>query len=105
MLAAAVDALPTDLRIVFTLRIVERLSTEETAECLGLTAANVKVRVPRARRSLQGWIDRKIGEEARRLYVFAGEDCNRVVRKVLERVGREASERGGTQPSPSDVID
>jgi RNA polymerase sigma-70 factor (ECF subfamily) len=91
VLAAAVDALPTELRIVFTLRMVERLSTEQTAESLGLTPANVKTRLHRARRALQSWIDRKIGEEARRLYVFAGEDCDRVVWKVLERIGRGAS--------------
>jgi len=91
VLAAAVDALPAELRIVFTLRMVERLSTEQTAESLELTPANVKVRLHRARRALQSWIDRRIGEEARRLYVFAGEDCDRVVRKVLERIGRDAS--------------
>jgi RNA polymerase sigma-70 factor (ECF subfamily) len=87
VLAAALDALPSDLRLVFTLRVVERLSTEQTAECLDLTPANVKVRLHRARLALQSWIDRKIGEEARRLYVFAGEDCDRVVRTVLERIG------------------
>lgn len=91
VLAAAVDALPTELRIVFTLRMVERLSTEQTAESLELTPANVRARLHRARRALQSWIDRKIGEEARRLYVFAGEDCDRVVRKVLGRIGRRAS--------------
>jgi RNA polymerase sigma-70 factor (ECF subfamily) len=102
VLATAVDALPAELRIVFTLRMVERLSTEQTAECLELTPANVKVRLHRARRSLQSWIDRKIGEEARRLYAFAGEDCDRVVGKVLERVGQGALERDGRQPPPND---
>jgi len=91
VLAAAVDALPAELRVVFTLRVVERLSTEQTAESLELTPANVKVRLHRARLALQSWIDRKIGEEARRLYMFAGEDCDRVVWKVLERIGRGAS--------------
>jgi len=91
MLATAVDALPAELRIVFTLRMVERLSTEQTAECLELMPSNVKVRLHRARRALQSWIDQKIGEEARQLYVFAGEDCDRVVWKVLEQIGRGAS--------------
>lgn len=104
VLAAAVDALPVDLRVVFTLRMVERLDTEQTAECLGLTPANVKVRLHRARRLLQAWIDRKIGEEARRLYVFAGEDCNRVVRKVLEQIAREGSGRNGRESSPGDDL-
>lgn len=91
VLAGAVDSLPTDLRLVFTLRMVERLSTDETAECLSLTPANVKVRLHRSRAHLQSWIDRRIGEEARRLYVFAGESCDRVVRRVLERIGRDGS--------------
>ncbi|WP_068423105.1 RNA polymerase sigma factor [Planctomyces sp. SH-PL62] len=94
VLAAALDALPAELRVVFTLRVVERLSTEQTAECLNLTPANVKVRLHRARSALQHWIDRKIGEEARRLYAFAGEDCDRVVRRVLERIGPRPPEAG-----------
>ena len=88
MIAAALDALPPDLRLVFTLRMVERLSTEQTAECLDLTPVNVKVRLHRARQALQSWIDQKIGEEARRLYVFAAEGSDRVVRKVMEQIGR-----------------
>jgi len=92
VLAAALDALPPDLCVVFTLRMVERLSTEQTAECLDLTPANVKVRLHRARVALRNWIDHRIGEEARRLYVFAGEDCDRVVRNVLGRISRRRPE-------------
>jgi RNA polymerase sigma-70 factor (ECF subfamily) len=88
LLAAAVDALPAELRVVFTLRMVERLSTEQTAECLDLTPSNVKVRLHRARAALQRWIDQRIGEESRRLYAFDGEHCDRVVRSVLERLAR-----------------
>jgi RNA polymerase sigma-70 factor (ECF subfamily) len=90
LLATAVDSLPTDLRLVFTLRMIERLSTNETAECLNLTAANVKVRLFRARAALQSRIDQAIGEEARQLYAFAGEDCDRVVRTVLARIMRQS---------------
>jgi RNA polymerase sigma-70 factor (ECF subfamily) len=89
VLADAVDALPIDLRAVFTLRMVERLSTHETAECLDLTPANVKVRLHRSRALLRSWIDRRIGEEARRLYEFDGSRCDRIVRRVIERLGRE----------------
>jgi RNA polymerase sigma-70 factor, ECF subfamily len=88
LLVAAVDSLPPGLRVVFTMRLVERLSTEQTAECLGLTPANVKVRLHRARSALQRWIDRRIGEESRRLYAFDGERCDRVVQRVFERLAR-----------------
>jgi RNA polymerase sigma-70 factor, ECF subfamily len=87
LLADAVDALPPDLRIVFTLRMVEQISTERTAECLSLTPSNVKVRLHRARSALRKWIDHRIGEESRRLYAFDGEHCDRVVRNVLGRLG------------------
>lgn len=86
LLISAVDALSPGLRVVFTLRMVEQLSTEQTAECLNLTSSNVKVRLHRARSTLQVWIDRRIGEEARRLYAFDGEHCDRVVRDVLGRL-------------------
>jgi RNA polymerase sigma-70 factor (ECF subfamily) len=86
LLVDAVDSLPPELRVVFTLRLVERLSTEQTAECLSLSPSNVKVRLHRARVALQRWIDRRIGEESRELYAFAGEHCDRVVRNVLERL-------------------
>lgn len=86
LLVDAVDALPPDLRIVFTLRMVEQLSTEQTAECLSLTPSNVKVRLHRARSALQKWIDHRIGEESRRLFAFDGAHCDRVVRGVLERL-------------------
>ena len=48
LLTRAVDSLPVELRTVFALRIIEQLSTEQTADCLELTPANVKVRLHRA---------------------------------------------------------
>jgi RNA polymerase sigma-70 factor, ECF subfamily len=86
VLARAVDALPAELRTVFTLRMVEQLSTDETAECLELTPANVKVRLHRARAQLQAWIDRQIGKESRELFMFAGGRCDRIVANVMARV-------------------
>lgn len=49
----AVDALPAGLRTVFLLRDVEELSTEETAEMLGLSVPAVKTRLHRARLALR----------------------------------------------------
>src|SRR3954470_23313997 len=86
VLKAAIEALPVELRVVFTMREVEQLSTDETAECLELTPSNVKVRLHRARLQLQSWIDRQIGREARELYMFAGERCDRIVAKVMTRI-------------------
>ena len=48
-----VATLSETLRSVFVLRDIEGLSTAETAEVLGLTETNVKVRLHRARLALR----------------------------------------------------
>jgi RNA polymerase sigma-70 factor (ECF subfamily) len=45
----AIQNLPENLRMVFLLRDIQELSIKDTAEALGLTEANVKVRLLRAR--------------------------------------------------------
>jgi RNA polymerase sigma-70 factor, ECF subfamily len=58
----AVDALPDVYRTVFVIRDVEGLSTEETAEALGISVPTVKTRLHRARIALRdaigGYFDR-----------------------------------------------
>ncbi len=49
----AIGELPESLRVVFLLRDIEGLSTEETAEALGLTPGAAKVRLHRARLALR----------------------------------------------------
>ena len=49
----SIDALPDGLRTVFLLRDIEELSTEETAEVLGLSVPAVKTRLHRARLALR----------------------------------------------------
>jgi len=88
MLRQAIDQLPEDLRSVLTLRLVEGMSTDETADCLGLSPANVKVRLHRARLRLRSGIERHIGGELQQLYQFDGERCDRIVRAVMERLAR-----------------
>jgi len=82
----AVDALPAPLRTVFVLREVEGLSTQETADALALTAENVRVRLHRAKSALRESLDNAIGRETRRLYLFAGDRCDRIVDRVFARV-------------------
>jgi RNA polymerase sigma-70 factor (ECF subfamily) len=54
-------------RLVFVLRDVEGLSVRETAEELGLSEANVKVRLLRARLQLREQLTRYFGDETRRI--------------------------------------
>jgi RNA polymerase sigma-70 factor (ECF subfamily) len=87
LLARAVDGLPADLRVIVVMRLVEGLSTEETARTLDLTPANVKVRLHRARSLLRDSIEERLGEAASTLYQFDGERCDRIVRRVFSRLG------------------
>ncbi|HSU81758.1 MAG TPA: RNA polymerase sigma factor [Thermoanaerobaculia bacterium] len=83
LLRAAVEVLPDPLRAVFCLREIEGLSTEQTADALDLSVENVRVRLHRAKRSLRQTLDEKIGREVRRLYLFDGARCDRLVERVF----------------------
>jgi RNA polymerase sigma-70 factor (ECF subfamily) len=67
LLDHALSELPERYRIVFVLRDVEGLSVRETAELLGISEANVKVRLLRARLQLREKLTRYFGDEAKRL--------------------------------------
>lgn len=67
LLAEALDELDEKYRLVFVLRDVEGLSTAETAEALGITEANTKVRLLRARLMLRERLTRVFGDEASRV--------------------------------------
>jgi RNA polymerase sigma-70 factor (ECF subfamily) len=58
ILAEAIDKLEPDFRIVFLLRDVEELSTEETAGLLGLSVSATKSRLLRARLKLRQRLNR-----------------------------------------------
>ena len=92
MLEGAVAALPEAYRMVFVLRSVEDMSTEEAAECLDLSADVVKTRLHRARGLLRRELLRRAGTSVAALYPFAGERCDRIVASVLSRLGRPPGE-------------
>jgi RNA polymerase sigma-70 factor (ECF subfamily) len=58
ILRKTIQGLPQGFRIVFVLRDVEGLSTEETAETLGLSIPAVKSRLLRARLQLRERLSR-----------------------------------------------
>jgi RNA polymerase sigma-70 factor (ECF subfamily) len=60
---SAVDALPEIYRTVFLVRDVEGLSTEETAELLGISIPTVKTRLHRARMALREAITGYFGKK------------------------------------------
>lgn len=67
VLEQALAELDEKHRLVFLLRDVEGLSIKETADALGLTEANVKVRLLRARLQLREKLTHIFGDPERRL--------------------------------------
>ena len=67
ILSEALDELDEKYRLVFLLRDVEGLSTNETAQALGISVSNTKVRLLRARLMLRERLTRVFGDEATRV--------------------------------------
>lgn len=67
LIDAALAELDERYRLVFLLRDVEGFSVKETADALGLSEANVKVRLLRARLELREKLTRAFGDGTRRL--------------------------------------
>jgi RNA polymerase sigma-70 factor (ECF subfamily) len=86
LLEAQIDALPDDYRVVFVMRAVEELSVEETAETLGIPQATVRTRLFRARSLLREGLAAKIDLACEEAFSFAGERCDRIVARVMERM-------------------
>jgi RNA polymerase sigma-70 factor (ECF subfamily) len=61
----AIDELPESYRTILLLRDIEERSTEEVADLLELSLANVKTRLHRARQALRELLDRRLGETGR----------------------------------------
>jgi RNA polymerase sigma-70 factor (ECF subfamily) len=59
ILDRAIESLKPDFRTVFMLRDIEELSTEETAEALGISVPAVKSRLLRARLALREKLTRQ----------------------------------------------
>lgn len=60
LLDEAIEKLPHDYRVVFLLRDVEGLSTNETAEIVNLSVPAIKSRLHRARAFLRNELDKKL---------------------------------------------
>jgi len=67
LLDEALVELDEKYRLAFVLRDVEEFSTRETAEMLGITESNLKVRLLRARLQLRERLTRVLGDETTRM--------------------------------------
>jgi RNA polymerase sigma-70 factor, ECF subfamily len=82
----ATDNLPEIFRIVFMTRVIEGMSTEDTANLLGLQPDTVKTRLHRARRLVRNELDKQIGPVLMDAFPFAGRRCERMTNAVLRRL-------------------
>lgn len=86
-LEEAIDTLPETLRTAFVLRTVDGMSLAETAAVLGIPEDTVKTRTFRARALLQTRLQERFDALATGAFDFQGERCDRIVARVLERIG------------------
>jgi RNA polymerase sigma-70 factor, ECF subfamily len=86
LLERAVDQLPDPFRMVFVLRDIEEMSTEETAIHLGIRPETVKTRLHRARRLLRQSLDKTLSSAVSDVFPCAGTRCARITEAVLERI-------------------
>ncbi len=85
LLEQAIQTLPRAHRAVYLLREVQHLSTAETAACLGLSAANVKVSLHRAREGLKArLLQTAAGIE---LFDYPAQRCDPMTAKVMAAIG------------------
>ena len=88
---AELSALPPGLRIVYVLGELEGMRRANIADVLGITAANVRIRLHRARALLAQRLLRRVGAKSSDALRFAGEDCARLGMAVFRRLGLTAS--------------
>lgn len=89
ILETAIDWLPDTMRAVLVLRDVEELSGRETAECLGLSDENVRVRLHRARRLLRDHLEDVLVERVGEAFPFLGARCDEIVAAVFLELQEE----------------
>ena len=89
LLEEAIEKLPDSYRIAFMLRDVEGMSTTDAAEALEITEENVKIRLYRARVLLRKSLYARAGIEGKEAFTFNAVRCDRVVKKVFERIQKQ----------------
>lgn len=86
VLEKSLEKIPVMYRSVFALREIEGFSVAETAELLGITQVNVKVRLNRARALLQKQVEQFYSQSD--IYSFNLIYCDDIVKKTLHAICR-----------------
>ena len=80
----SLEQIPTDYRIVFSLREISGLNVSETAEALNISQSNVKIRLSRAKSMLRDKIEKLYSTEE--IYEFDLIYCDAIVANVMEKI-------------------
>jgi len=80
----ALQKVPVDYRMVFSLREINGLNVLETAEALSISEANVKVRLNRAKTMLRKEIEKSYTAED--IYEFNLVYCDAIVNNVMTKI-------------------
>jgi RNA polymerase sigma factor (sigma-70 family) len=84
LLERAIDNLPEKYRVVYVLKEIEGMESTQIEETLGLTDANVKVRLHRAKKLLkESLYQLSINRE---VFEFGNAHCDSVVNFVMSRI-------------------
>lgn len=84
IIESALRKIPFDYRMVFSLREINGLNVSETAEMLGISEANVKVRLNRAKLMLRR--DIESAYSANELFEFNLIYCDPMVENVMNKI-------------------
>jgi len=86
VIETALTKIPYKYRMVFSLREINGLSTEETARLMEISASNVKVRLKRAKAKLRDIIVKAYSPKE--IFEFNLIYCDGIVDKVMERINK-----------------
>ncbi len=84
VIEAALQNVPSDYRLVFSLREMSGLNVAETAEALNISEANVKVRLNRSKSMLRKEIEKSYS--ANEIYEFNLVYCDKMVSEVMDKI-------------------
>ncbi len=85
VLENALQQIPEDYRIVFSLRELNGMSTDETSEALSISESNVKVRLSRAKSMLRFEVEKMYSPAD--IFEFNLIYCDKIVENVMRRIG------------------
>ena len=84
ILEKAIQQLPEKYRSVFVMREIEDMNITETRECLGLSEANVKVRLNRAKTMLKNSLTANYQKDD--ILSFHLSRCDKIVENVMKQI-------------------